>query len=309
MDIGDLFAGLNALDAVRVTRNPDGTYAGLISDSEVVPVTDVLNHNAEHATIGLPEQIIAAIFSAVFPLPALLSPAENASGVSLTPTLTSKEGVAKPYVLGSRITADQTLIGTDTDLIFNSVSDTDIPLNTATGVFTLKAGVEYEMTACPNLTAFTNTGGYIFFRWVFAADNTPLPTSQSGSMYPAKNTAGEASQPVAKATYRPVVDTDVKVRTWQSGTGTCSMAVANSWASVQTTATRYLDYTTGHSHFQVKRLSDNVTIYDSDVQPGLTAQVSPPLASGAQLAYRARHEDDSSGHWTGWTSWRSFSTL
>ena len=53
MDIGDLFAGLNALDVVRVTRNPDGTYAGLISDSELVPVTDILNHNAEHTTIAL----------------------------------------------------------------------------------------------------------------------------------------------------------------------------------------------------------------------------------------------------------------
>ena len=168
MDIGDLFAGLNALDAVRVTRNPDGTYAGLVSDSEVVPVTDILNHGAEHVTIGLPEQIIAAIFSAVFPLPTLPLPAENASGVSLTPTLTSKEGAAKPYVLAKRDTTDQTLVGNNTDLLFNGVSD---------------------------------------------------------------------------------------------------------------------------------------------VQSGLSATVSPPLPSGAQLAYRARHEDDSSGHWTDWTDWRSFSTL
>ena len=36
MDIGDLYAGLNALDAVRLQRNPDGSQAGLIVDAEPV---------------------------------------------------------------------------------------------------------------------------------------------------------------------------------------------------------------------------------------------------------------------------------
>ena len=36
MDIGDLYAGLNALDAVRLLRNPDGSQAGLIVDAEPV---------------------------------------------------------------------------------------------------------------------------------------------------------------------------------------------------------------------------------------------------------------------------------
>ena len=36
MDIGDLYAGLNALDAVRLQRNPDGSQAGLLVDAEPV---------------------------------------------------------------------------------------------------------------------------------------------------------------------------------------------------------------------------------------------------------------------------------
>ena len=56
MDIGDLFAGLNALDVVRVKRDPSGAYASLVSDSEVLPVTDRQNHDSEHTAIGLPEQ-------------------------------------------------------------------------------------------------------------------------------------------------------------------------------------------------------------------------------------------------------------
>lgn len=36
MDIGDLYAGLNALDAVRLQRNPDGIQAGLIVNSDPV---------------------------------------------------------------------------------------------------------------------------------------------------------------------------------------------------------------------------------------------------------------------------------
>ena len=34
MDIGDLYAGLNALDAVRLQRNPDGSQAGLLVDAD-----------------------------------------------------------------------------------------------------------------------------------------------------------------------------------------------------------------------------------------------------------------------------------
>lgn len=36
MNVGDLYAGLNALDAVRLRKNPDGTQAGLIVDNEPV---------------------------------------------------------------------------------------------------------------------------------------------------------------------------------------------------------------------------------------------------------------------------------
>lgn len=38
MNLGELFAGLNALDAVRVVRNPDGSLLGLYVDAEKLPV-------------------------------------------------------------------------------------------------------------------------------------------------------------------------------------------------------------------------------------------------------------------------------
>lgn len=291
MDIGDLFAGLNALDVLRVKRDAAGNYQGVISDSETIPLVD-----------------LATIFKTIFPIPTVSSPGAGETGVSLTPTLLSKEGVARPYVLANRQTTDQTGIGVNTDLIFNVVSDEDIHLNPSTGVFTLKAGVEYELTACPNLAAFTSTAGFIFFRWVFAADNTPIPVGASGSIYPAKNTTGDSSQPIAKATYRPTVDTQVKVRTWQSGTGTCSLVQGNSWATVQTTATRYMDYTTGHSQFQIALASNGVLVYDSGELPGLSVIVSPALPAATQLKIRVRHEDDSTTHWTDWSEWQTFAT-
>lgn len=54
MGTGDLFAGLNALDVVRVKRDNAGAYAGMVSDSEHVPVTDMLNHGSQHDQLGLP---------------------------------------------------------------------------------------------------------------------------------------------------------------------------------------------------------------------------------------------------------------
>ena len=73
MDTGDLFAGLNALDAVRVRRDPGGNFVTLISDSEDIPVTTINNHDAQHVILGLASQIADAVFASVYPLPARLS--------------------------------------------------------------------------------------------------------------------------------------------------------------------------------------------------------------------------------------------
>ena len=254
------------------------------------------------------ETILALMYASLYPVPTISSPTSGQTGVSLTPTVTTVEGVARPYTLAKRSTTDQTGIAVDTDLIFNSVSDSDIQLDTNTGIFTLSAGVEYELTACPNLTAFSSPAGYVYFRWVLASDNTALPGGQSGSIIPASFTGNSGSQPVAKATYRPTIDTEVKVRTWTFGTGTCSLTAANSWATIQTTATKYIDYTTDKTQVQIKLNSTDVIVYDSGEVSGTSVNVSPALAANTAYSVRCRHKDLQTSNLTSWSSWISFTT-
>lgn len=248
----------------------------------------------------------AAVMGSVYPVPTISAPASGATGVSVTPTLTSSEGVASLYTLARRDTSNQTAVAVNTDLIFNAVSDNDIPLNTSTGVFTLKAGVEYELTGCPNLTTFDLPTSYAYFRWVFASDNSALPSGQSGSIIPSTFASNSGSQPVATATYRPIVDTDVKLRVWQ-GSGTSILAFANSWARVRTTAIKYIDYTQSASRFQVRLHSTGVVVFDSGEVVPLTATVSPALTATTLYDVRVMHKSVE-GFWTKWSTWQSFTT-
>lgn len=248
----------------------------------------------------------SAVMGSVYPAPTISSPASGATGVSVTPTLTSVEGVAAVYVLARRDTTDVTGVGVNSDLIFNAVSDNDVPLNTSTGVFTLKAGVEYELTACPNLTTFNLATSYAYFRWVLASDNSALPMGQSGSIIPTTFVGNSGSQPTARATYRPTVDTNVKVRVWQ-GSGTCTFSFANSWATVRTTAVKYIDYTQSASRFQIMQTSTGTIVYDSGEVVPLTAVVSPSLTATTAYQVRCMHKS-AEGFWTKWSAWQTFTT-
>jgi len=249
----------------------------------------------------------AEVLATTYPLPTITSPVEGDIGVSKTPTITTKEGVAAPYILARRDTASQTAVVVDTDLIYNAQSDADVPLNVTTGVFTLRAGVEYELTACPNLTSFDLATSYAYFRWVLDSDNSAIVTGQSGSIIPSTFVGNSGSQPTARATLRPTVDTDVKVRVW-AGSGSCNFVTANSWASIRTTALKNLDYTHMASQIQVALSSTGEIVFDSGEVASLSAAVSPALTGTTIYKTRTRHKGDS-GYWTDWSGWTSFTTI
>ena len=248
------------------------------------------------------------VLATIYPLPSVTAPAQGAINIALKPTLTSAEGTSALYVLAYRTTADQASVGNNTDLIFNAVSDDDVALNTSTGVFTLKAGLEYELTGCPNLSSFNSANAYCYFQWVLASDNTPLPDGQSGSIVPVTHVSSDiGTQPVAKATYRPTVDTGVKLRVWDMS-GTCSMLASNSWATVRATALRYLDYTAASSLFQIRRESDGVIVYDAGFTSGLSVTLSTALKPSTLYGVRVRHKDTFSDNVTSFTTWQTFTT-
>ena len=249
-------------------------------------------------------EFYGAVFGSVFPLPTISYPSDGATGVSTTPTIISVEGVASIYTFAKRITSDVTNIGLDSDIVFNSSSDADVPLDTATGIFTLAPGVEYELTASPNFTDFNNSNSYVFYQWVFSADNTVVNGGQAGSLTALSNASNIGIQPTAKTTYRPNVSTGVKLRV-VSADGTCTFKSDNSWATIRTTAIKYLDYTHTKSEFQIKCGSE--IVYSSGTVSSLSATVSPALDAATQYSVRVRHKG-LEDIWTRWTDWVDFRT-
>lgn len=250
----------------------------------------------------------AEVFATTYPLPSITTPTEGATGVSKTITIVTREGVATPYTLARRDSTTQTLVALNTDLLYNAPADQDIILNITTGVFTLPGGVEYELTACPTLTAFSATTAYAYFAWVLDSDNSIIASGQKGVITPSTwDSTNGSSQPTARATYRPTVDTDVKVRIVDAS-GTCTFGTSASWATIRTTATRYLDYTHEASQVQVALSSTGEIVYDSGEVASLSATVSPALTGLTSYKTRTRHKG-TLGYFTDWSGWTNFTTV
>lgn len=243
----------------------------------------------------------------VMPIPTVTSPAADATGVSTTPTIATKEGVSSLYSLYVRETSTQTGVGVGSDLIFNHASDADIPLDTSTGIFTLPAGYEFRMGASPNLTAFSAVTAYAYFDWVLASDNSVITNGQSGSIFPATYTTSNAgSQPHARAVLRTTEETQVKLRI-TTGSGTCDFSHQNSWAEISSSTSRYIDYTHTHVQVQIRLKSSGAAVYSSGDVSGLDVTVSPALSAATQYEMRVRHKH-TEGFYTRWSEWQTFTT-
>lgn len=248
-----------------------------------------------------------AVHSTTMPKPTVTSPASGATGVSVTPTIVTKEGVSNLYSFYTRNTADVTGIAVNTDLVYNNYSDTDIPLNTSTGVFTLPANYEFDLAGAPNLTTFTSAAGYVYFDWVLASDNTVLPNAQSGSIIPSTFASNSGSQPQAKAVIRTTAETQVKLRTTTFGTGTCTFSMNNSWATIQATTSVYHDYTQAYTQVEIRLQSSEITVYSSGDVANLSVTVSPALTAATVYELRIRHKH-LEGYYTRWSAWQPFTT-
>ena len=129
----------------------------------------------------------------------------------------------KQYLHVSRITSDQSSVGTNVDLIYNSKLSGNIPFNTTTGVGTLTAGKTYKITVSNSFQTFSNTtGGYVSYAIVDAADNTVLsPVTET---LPPTNTSSNISG-ILEFIYSPTENKNIKVRT-QACDGTCKLRYA-----------------------------------------------------------------------------------
>ena len=104
-------------------------------------------------------------------------------------------------------------IGSGTDLINNNIVEGNIPYNTGTGVFTLKAGKTYALSAALNAVSFSSgNNGEATIQWVDAISNTAL-VSGDGAWLAGTN-VGTDNTTNSKVTtiWTPTADQTVKLR-------------------------------------------------------------------------------------------------
>ena len=245
--------------------------------------------------------------ASAMPIPTITSPAADATGVSVTPTIVTEEGVSNLYSFYTRSTTNQAAVGVNTDLLYNDASDTDIPLDIETGIFTLPPGYEFRLTANPNLTTFSSSAAYAYFEWVLASDNSSLVNGQSGSIIPSTFSVSNAgSQPQAKATIRTTEATQVKLRI-TSGSGTSTLSFQNSHAEIGSTTSRFIDYTVTHTQVEIRVKSTEAVIYSSGDVADLSVTITPALTAATEYELRTRHKH-TEGFYTRWSAWQSFTT-
>lgn len=98
------------------------------------------------------------------------------------------------------------------DIIWNSLTSGNIPLNTTTGVFTLTAGKTYIMRALLDVSS-TFSGNWVNYAWVDAATNVQIPGSSMGASVGVEQTSGTpGNSSEAYAIYTPTTNQTVKVR-------------------------------------------------------------------------------------------------
>ena len=137
-------------------------------------------------------------------------------------------GVVTPAYMVVGQSTDIGSVGNGSTFLLNTVVgnvNSQTSYNSSTGVFTLTAGVTYDMSFTPSFITFTNsTGGYLIYQWVDATTNTPLDSSGTGNgtAIPTTDTTGQIDNATARVIYTPLTNQTVKLRV-TAGAGTATL--------------------------------------------------------------------------------------
>jgi hypothetical protein len=145
-----------------------------------------------------------------------ISPFNGGTKVSWTKIggFTPSTGSIGSYVNTTRTGTSQTLVGNGTDIIFNTIASTTntIPYNTTTGVYTLQAGVTYELSANIACDTFSVADGFASINWVDATTNTQLPGITANIIQPTNRNTTETTNPTTGGIYTPSTNQTIKLR-------------------------------------------------------------------------------------------------
>ena len=144
-----------------------------------------------------------------------------------------------PYIVVRRASSDQAVDFTaEEDLVFNAVmEDGGVTYDTATGIFTLAAGL-YELEFFGSWTNFgTPDTTAATAEWVSHPSNAALAIGLTTWVVAASSTQNTGCQPVSKILYRASAGEQVKVRaTTAGGGGTADLLRGSSYAVVRKVA-------------------------------------------------------------------------
>ena len=150
----------------------------------------------------------------------------SAGNVLINGALTSY-GVVNPAFIVVGLTSSVTSFGNSSTFVLDTVVgnvNSQTSYNTSTGVFTLTAGVTYDMSFTPSFITFSNTtGGYLCYEWVDATTNARLDSTGTGigTAIPTTESGGQIDNPTARVIYTPSTNQTVKLYvTSASGTAT-----------------------------------------------------------------------------------------
>ena len=151
----------------------------------------------------------------------------SAGNVLINGALTSFGTVNPAYIVVGLVTGVNSF-GVGSTFILDTVVgnvNSQTSYNTSTGVFTLTAGVTYDMSFTPSFIGFSNTtGGYLCYEWVDATTNTTLDSTGigMGTVVPTTDTSVQNNNPTARVIYTPSTNQTVKLRV-TSGNGTATL--------------------------------------------------------------------------------------
>jgi hypothetical protein len=145
--------------------------------------------------------------------------------------LTAGSGLAGgDYSMAIKTTSQTIPANTVADILFQNVTG-NIPFNAATGVWTLNAGVTYELEAA--LGSIATDASTVGYRFVDAVTNIALPTSTDPFGLPVTNTTAFVSNPTVKCIYTPTSNQTIKLRHSQRNVETQYFGSAsNSYVSI-----------------------------------------------------------------------------
>ena len=126
-------------------------------------------------------------------------------------------GVVNPAYLVTGLVNSVNTLGVNQTIILDTTLgnvNSQVSYNNSTGIYTLAAGVTYEMSFTPSFISFSNTtGGFLIYQWVDATTNTPLDSTSIGvgTGVPYTDTGAQNDNVTAKVIYTPSTNQTVKL--------------------------------------------------------------------------------------------------